>query len=396
MEDANLNQNKPKKSKGLRVFRFLFFMVLFFIVAVIASIFSEHYLFPRFSSVDFFSKNKIFQNLAQDVVVVNKTEQITVSEGQSIGNYINKAQPSIVEIVSIRKGSNSQITESKTGSGVILTADGLIATYQNAIIQDGSEYQIIMSDGGKYDAELVMSDKFSNIIFLKASSANNLPTISFIAPEDIKVGSKIIVVGKNGFNAYPSYKTGIISEQALSYSLAGPLATSDKLQGVLFIDSNLSKGDNSSLTGGAVVDYNGDLVGILGFGNEIQNPKSFVVTVNHIQHLLDQYPSSVKRATLGAYYVPLTLENSYLTDNKYSKGALVYSASKQQGLAVIAGSPADKAGLKIMDIITAVNGDEVDLGQNLALLISKYKPGDIVSLKIIRDGKEMEIKVTLE
>ncbi|MFA5871956.1 MAG: S1C family serine protease [Parcubacteria group bacterium] len=376
-------------------------MVFFFIIAAIASIFSEHYLFPRLSSVEFFSKNKLFKNLSQDVVVVNKTEQVTVNEGQSIVNYLNNAQPSIVEVISQRKsdsGANAQVVESKVGSGVILTADGIIATYQSAVIQDGSVYKIITSDGTSYDAELVMADKFSNITFLRAVGANNLPTVSFIAPEDIKVGSKIIVAGKNGYNAYPSYQTGIISEQALSYSLAGPLASSDKLQGVLFIDSNISKSENPTLSGGEVVDYNGDLVGILGFGNEIQNPKSFVVPVNHIQYLLDQYlkEGSIKRATLGIYYIPLTLENSYLTNGEYSKGALVYSASRQQGLAVISGSPADKAGLKIMDLITSVNDEEVDLGQNLALLISKYKSGDTVKLKTIRDGKEMEIKVTLE
>jgi S1-C subfamily serine protease len=401
MTEANLSQNKSKKAKGLRVFRFLFFMVFFFIIAAIASIFSEHYLFPRLSSVEFFSKNKLFKNLSQDVVVVNKTEQVTVNEGQSIVNYLNNAQPSIVEVISQRKsdsGANAQVVESKVGSGVILTADGIIATYQSAVIQDGSVYKIITSDGTSYDAELVMADKFSNITFLRAVGANNLPTVSFIAPEDIKVGSKIIVAGKNGYNAYPSYQTGIISEQALSYSLAGPLASSDKLQGVLFIDSNISKSENPTLSGGEVVDYNGDLVGILGFGNEIQNPKSFVVPVNHIQYLLDQYlkEGSIKRATLGIYYIPLTLENSYLTNGEYSKGALVYSASRQQGLAVISGSPADKAGLKIMDLITSVNDEEVDLGQNLALLISKYKSGDTVKLKTIRDGKEMEIKVTLE
>jgi S1-C subfamily serine protease len=64
-------------------------------------------------------------------------------------------------------------------------------------------------------------------------------------------------------------------------------------------------------------------------------------------------------------------------------------------LAVLAGSSADQAGIKVGDIILSVNGDEVNPDQNLAQLISEYKPGDMVSLKIVRDGKEIEVKVSL-
>ena len=98
---------------------------------------------------------------------------------------------------------------------------------------------------------------------------------------------------------------------------------------------------------------------------------------------------------MGLYYLSLTRELAYLGAGK-DRGALVFSPSLQQGLAVISGSPAEKAGIRIMDIILSVNGEEVNADQNLAFLISKYKPGNEVALKILRDGKEIETKAVLQ
>ena len=142
------------------------------------------------------------------------------------------------------------------------------------------------------------------------------------------------------------------------------------------------------------------MLGILGESKEDAGTKIFIVPVNHLQYVIDQYlgKGKIERATLGVYYVALSKENAYLARNNFDHGALVYSPSGQQGLAVLAGSPADQAGIKVGDIILSVNGDEVNPDQNLAYLISKYHPGDAVSLKINRDGKEMEVNrsVTLK
>jgi S1-C subfamily serine protease len=170
------------------------------------------------------------------------------------------------------------------------------------------------------------------------------------------------------------------------------------LQGVLFADfAGAASTDSKALAGGAVVDQNGNMLGILGESKDDSGVKMFVVPINHLQYVIDQYlgKGKIERATLGVYYVALSKENAYFARNGFDHGALVYSPSGQQGLAVLAGSSADQAGIKVGDIILSVNGDEVNPDQNLAQLISEYKPGDMVSLKIVRDGKEIEVKVSL-
>ncbi|MDP1845525.1 MAG: S1C family serine protease [Candidatus Moranbacteria bacterium] len=404
MNENNKSEKDHKSRKGLRIIRFAFFVLLVFALSGASLVIIDYSLIPRLTTAKWLNKYKFLQKATKNVVVVNKTEQVTVSEEQNISRYSNKSASSVVEIISQKSASgvsskkSNQSGQTKFGSGLIATADGLIITYQEAILADPAKYKIITSDGTSFEGRVVLTDSFTGLTFIKVDGAENLPTASFIAPEDIKTGSKIIAIGRGESNASIVYKSGLISQLAEQYSLSGPLATSEKLQGVFLTDMAFDNLGDENLVGAAAADYNGDVVGILGSQKVDQTRQYFIISVNHIEHLIDEYLANgaIKRGSLGVYYLSLDKENSYLTGNKYDRGALVYSPSLQQGLAVISGSPADKAGLRISDVILSVNGEEVNPGQNLAYLVSKYKPGDELNITVARDGQEMEIKVTLQ
>ncbi len=404
MEDNNVDEKKHKSRKGLRIIRFIFFVLLVFLLSGVSLVIINHYLIPRLSTAKWLSKYKFLEQATENVVVVNKTEQVTVSEEQNVSRYSNKSASSVVEIISQKSASgttaskkSNQNPETKFGSGLVATADGLIITYQEAILTDSAKYKIITSDGTVFEGRLVFTDSFTNLAFIKIDGAENLSTASFIAPEDIKTGAKIIAIGRGESNASIIYKSGLISQLEESYSLSGPVATSEKLQGVFFTDMTFNNLGDENMDGATVADYNGDVVGILGSQKTDQTRQYFVIPVNHIEHLIDEYLAggAVKRGSLGVYYLSLDKENANINGNKYDHGALVYSPSLQQGLAVISGSAADKAGLKLSDVILSVNGEEVNPGQNLAFIVSKYKPGDEIDLTVARDGQEMGIKATL-
>ena len=403
---SDVKSNKSYTSRKSRVLhrgaRFVFFAVFIFVVAGVSSVIVDKYLFPYLTSVDWLNKYNLFKKGAENIVVINKTEEVVISEEQTIAKYSDKAASSVVEIVS-RKKSGKKVksldkNKSEIGSGLIITADGLVITHREAIIDKSAEYRIFTYDNKSYIGKLLMIDSFSNLAFLKLEGATNLPTASFINPDDIKIGAKVVVIGKSGSNSQTFFKSGLISQFAKNYSISGPLASSEKLQGVFFLDADFENDWDESLIGSAVVDYNGDVIGILGAVKDDQRMRFFVAPVNHIQELTKRYLEEgvVERSTLGIYYVPLTKETAYLSGSGLDRGALVYSSSLQQGLAVIAGSPADKAGLRIMDIIISVNGEEINSDQNLAYLISKYKPGDEITLKIVRDGERIDVKAILE
>jgi serine protease Do len=395
------NETIKRKSKKAKFTKLVFFVVLIFIISGISSIFSEKYIFPWLATQEWFKKQAFLERMMDNVTVINKTEQVTVSENQDISSYTQKSASSVVEIVARQKGDKNTIyTLGQSTSGVVVTSDGLVASYGNKFFSGaGTEYEIYFQDGKSYSATVAVVDPFSNIVLLKLDKAENLPVAEFIAPEDVKTGMKTAVVGRSGFNVEMSLLLGITSEWAKSYSLAGPLASSEKLQGVLFADfASVASVDSKALTGAAVVDQNGNMLGIFGENKEDTGTKMFIVPINHLQYVVDQYlgKGKIERATLGVYYIALSEEKAYLARNNLDHGALIYSPSGQQGLAVLAGSPAEQAGIRVGDIILNVNGEDINPDQNLAYLVSKYKPGDTISLKISRDGKEIEVKVVLK
>lgn len=388
------------KSKTVKL---IFFVAFIFVVSGISSVLVDKYFFPWIATSNAFSKYKFFKKGMENVMVINKTEQVTVSENQDISGYISKSSSSVVEITmsgKIGKDLNpSQNQPSQSASGIVVSTDGLVASYGDKFFgSKDAAYNIFTQDGKSFDAKVVLNDPFSNLVLLKIEGSENFPVAEFIAPEDIKVGMKTAVIGRSGFNAEISLGLGLASEWAKSYSIAGPLASSEKLQGVLFIDPSAAGNEwSGSMRGGAAVDYNGNVIGLVGERKESNGSKFFIVPVNHLRYVIDQYlrEGSVKRANLGVYYLALSRETAYLAGNSYDRGALIFTPGGQQGLAVIVGSSADKAGIKVGDIILSVNGDEVNPDQNLAYLISKYHPGDAVTVKLVRDGKEMEVKAIL-
>lgn len=364
----------------------------------------DRFLFPKLVSNSWLSKQKFFRKLTENVVIVNKTEQVTVSEEQNVSRYSDKSAASIVEILSRKKkAAGSRIfEEAKIGSGFAVTADGLAVTTKGALMAEDAELEVITGDQMKFKASVVFSDSFSDMIVLKLEGAENLSTPPFIAPEDIETGAKIVAIGRSPNNAQIMFKSGLISRLAEDYSLGGAIAPSEKLQGVYFPDFEVGREEGVNFSGSAISDFNGNIVGILGSKKSGSGEQYFIVPVNHVNDLIKRYiekgPDRMKRGSLGIYYQLITKENSVkLPDGGgIEKGALVYSPSLQQGLAVISGGAAEKAGIRVGDIVLSVGGEEVNSQNNLAYLISKYGPGETVSLEILREGKEMNISAILQ
>lgn len=398
----NNDNKKEKKNRNLKIVRFVFFIFLIFIASGISVVVWDKYVFPRLRADSFFKKFSFVKKGTESTMVINKTEQVTVSEEQDISKFTGKSAASVVEIVSKKKSGKETASiggkAEKIGSGLIVTADGLVVTFSDALLSKDAQFKIFTSDGKSFGGRLVFSDPYSGISFLKIDDASNLPVAEFISPQDIKVGSKIIVIGKNGFGVESSFRLGILSENNKVFSAGGTIASSEKLQGVFMIDANLDYSGKENLSGGAVADYNGNIVGILGMRKEDQENRYFVISADIVQSILSRFieKGNAERGSLGVYYKLLSKESAFSGENELDRGAMVYSPSGQQGLAVIAGSAAEKAGIRVGDVILNVNGEEVNPSQNLAQLIAKYRTGDTVDLKIMRDGKEMEVKAVLQ
>lgn len=367
-------------------------IIIIMLLGGLGGIIADRYLFPYLSSTDYFIKHDFLKKSASDVTVINKTEQVFMKEESSINKISNQTASSIVNIISYPEQNSKKVTQ-KNGTGVVITSDGLIMTYASAISQGAFKYKVMTYDGKIYDGELQGVDSYSNLAFLKING-NNLNVISLGNSADAEPGEKVVAIG-NSFGAYANrYAAGLLSNFNPTYNLfGGTVSSSEKLEGVFGTDFS----SEEYLVGGPIVDYSGQTVGIIGSQEKDNDIIYFQIPSNAVKKVIERAIKKEfdKNPELGIYYVPITKTSALLSDLNIDKGAMIYSPSGQQGLAIIAGSPAQKAGLKINDIITAINGQEINLQNNLADLLYQYKKGDEIELTILRDGQEMKIKVQL-
>lgn len=395
------------------MFKKTIFLLAIIVVSGLSAIMSDRYLFPRLAATKLFSKYDFLKKSAEDVTVINKTEQIYVKEDSSVAKLMSPVVSSVVNIVSFpnpeAKTSSSQmlstvLTAAKNGTGEIVTSDGIIMTYFSAINYEkpspasnseipAYQYKIMTADGNVYDAELLAVDSWSNLAFLKIN-ASNLPVVSFGEAGDYQAGEKVITIGNN----YPFYQNhfnaGILNGYDPAYNIAGQaLNVPEKLEGVFRMDINPVQ----SPVGGVLVDYSGRIMGIVGQTQKDGQIEYFAIPSDKIKMALDKVikKETDKNAALGAYYIPITKTLTLTNNLGFDQGALIYSPSGQQGLAVISGSPAAAAGLKIGDIITKVGEKDITQDNNLSTILYGYKKGDKIKLTVSRDGKEMEVEVQL-
>lgn len=270
-----------------------------------------------------------------------------------------------------------------SGSGVIVTTDGYIVT-NNHVIENASEIEITLNDKRTFNAEIVGIDASTDIALLKIE-ADSLPTLSLGNSDLLKVGEWVLAVG-NPFNLTSTVTAGIVSAKARNINI---LNSEMKIESFIQTDAAVNPGNS----GGALVNTNGELVGIntaIASQTGSYTGYSFAVPVSIVGKViadLKEY-GVVQRAVLGVQIHDITDEFAKKEGIKTLSGAYIANVTK--------GSSAEKAGIKEGDIITSVNGAKVETSSQLQELVGRYRPGDKVEIGFIRDNKKHNIIVELK
>lgn len=370
-----------------------FLLLLIILVSGLSGIYANRYLFPRLATSKFFSKCGILKDATSDTTIINKTEQIYVKEDTSVSKIASQALSSVVEITSYTPADKRVQQQIKSGTGMIVTSDGLILTHASAILAQGASYKVSTNDNNLYDADLLDVDSYSDLAFLKIN-ASNLSAASFSDSDQAQPGEKVIAIGNDSQTYAASFASGILSSLR-SYYGADPksVASSEKLDGVFETDI----ANQTHYVGGPVVDYSGQIIAVTGMELRDGQNYYFQIPANKVKNVVNKEIDKTigQNAVLGIYYLPLTKTYAAINGLPSESGALVYSASGQQGLAIIANSPAAAAGLKLNDIITAVGTDRIDAQNTLPDVLYKYKKGDQIELTVLRAGQELKLPVQL-
>ena len=264
------------------------------------------------------------------------------------------------------------------GSGVIISADGYIAT-NNHVIQGADRVTVTLDDGRELAAKVVGRDPQTDIAVIKVE-ATGLPAIAFADSGKTEVGDRAIAIG-NPFGIGETVTTGIISAKGRRPGLG--LAYEDFIQ----TDAAINPGNS----GGPLVDLDGRLIGIntaiLSRSGGFQGV-GLAVPSNLVAHVAD---SLVKRGKVVRGFLGVTAQD--ITPS-LAEGLGVAPRAGALVADVQPGSPADKAGLASGDVITAVDGQKVEDANRLTFAVGAIPPGTAVELQILRDGKASTLKAT--
>jgi len=329
----------------------------------------------------------------ESTIPTTKTEKINLEESSKIIETVQKVSPSVVSIVASKKIEDffgTTQTQKSAGSGFVITSDGLILTNKHVLRSTGTKYQVFTSDGKSYEAKVKSKDPFNDLAIIKIE-AENLPVVDLGDIDDLKVGQYVIAIG-NALGEFQNTVTvGVLSAKERTIEASASLSgETQKLEGLLQTDAAINPGNS----GGPLVNLAGQVIGVNVAVAENAENIGFAIPVNVVKSAVESVKryGKIIRPMIGVRYVSLTPEIASINNLGVDYGALLYSRDQA---AVVPGSPAKKAGLKGLDIITKVNGEEIDANHSLARLLQKYQPGDEIEITYIRGGKENTVKIRL-
>jgi serine protease Do len=266
------------------------------------------------------------------------------------------------------------------GSGVIISADGYIVT-NNHVIDKSKEIEVVLNNKRNYTATVVGADPNTDIALLKIEE-NNLPFIVFGNSDSLKVGEWVLAVG-NPFNLTSTVTAGIVSAKARNINI---LDAAMKIESFIQTDAAVNPGNS----GGALVNTRGELIGIntaIASQTGTYAGYAFAVPSSIVQKVvadLRQY-GVVQRAILGVEIRDIDGELAKEKKIKTLAGAYVVN--------VLENSAAEEAGVKSGDVITNVNGVDVKSVAQLQEQVGRYRPGDKVTIDIVRNNKKQTLNV---
>lgn len=356
--------------------------------AILAVFLFNQFQEPKTIYLDRADGSAIYANYGESDPLYVNTQRTFLSSSPT--DFIAAAEKVTSSVVNIRAMESSAYGwwggsshGSSSGSGVIISPDGYIVT-NNHVIEDGNKYQVTTNDHREYDAKLIATDPYTDIALLKIED-KNLPAVVFGNSDSLRVGEWVLAVG-NPFNLESTVTAGIVSAKGRSI---------DILEGEYTIESFIQTDAavNPGNSGGALVNTNGELVGINTAiitrsgkyeGYSFAIPSTLVQKV--IRDLRDY--GEVKRGLLGVKIGPVDDRIARELNLPSVEGVYISSVTDDGG--------AEAAGLQAEDVIVGINGLKIRSIPELQEQVGRLHPGSVIKVEYIRMGKRYSANVTLK
>ncbi len=292
----------------------------------------------------------------------------------------------------VQKGTKYQ--EVGAGSGFIVSEDGLVITNKHVVLDKTADYTVITSEGKKYDAKVLALDPVQDLAVIKIQTeTERFPSIKLGNSNGIQVGQGVIAIGNALGQFSNTVSVGVVSGLKRTVSASNQSGSfSETLEGIIQTDAAINFGNS----GGPLINLRGEVIGVNTATAGGAQTVGFAIPINIAKRDIQQIiaTNKITYAFLGVRYVLVNdkVKKQYKLSVDY--GAYVVRGENGE-VAITANSPAKTAGLKEKDVVLEFNGEKITKDNSLASIIAKYNPGDKITLKVLRAGKEIDIEVTL-
>lgn len=311
---------------------------------------------------------------------MNLSETAASDDAVSYNGVYEKVSPSIVSVVVnyVQQGASG------SGSGVIMSEDGYIVT-NNHVVDGGDQYQVVMSDGTSYSAELVGTDEQTDLAVLKID-ATGLTAAEFADSENVKVGDRVFAIGSpGGVEFQNSFTGGYIS------AINRDVTINDRVMSLLQTDTAINPGNS----GGALINTSGQVIGITSSKLSSSSSSSasiegmgFAIPTHTAKEVVDQliangYVTGRPAIGISGYDIDETRAQYF----NIPQGVMITS--------IDTASDANNQDVKTGDIIVAVNGQEITGMTEINTIKNELSAGDSITLTLYRNGKKFDVTIKL-
>ncbi len=374
----------------------MWFLLLVIVIGFLAGFIAPVVLFTYGEEVPFLNKLGFNSDNNSTSFFFSSGTKSKIISHEMIQKTAEEIGHSVVQIYDAKDESMTidalYVPGESRGAGFVLTDDGYIVTSRDIVEATGS-YVVVMSTGDVYQVESLVFDPATPLAFLKIN-ARGLSTYSIAALDTVAPTQDLLLIRQYYPNSEPLIeKAYIVNSQYRAQEEQQDIVQSSELHNRrLLLGSEIIDPMRSSIA----FTLTQEVLGIVIYENNVYQVVPFALSQPIIKNVLSGVQP--ERPYLGIHYIDLahSLNVPEELSGTVSKGALIYSDNEEERPSIADSSPAERAGLNKFDVIIEVNGIKVNGYLNFSDMILDFDPGELITLSIIRDGEEQEIKVNLE
>ena len=412
----------PKKRKGFN-FPPLVLILIAFLAGAVGGIFISTYYQKEIEKI--FSKLKI-EVPQKKIEKIEKPEEAPsylpqTSQEEAIIKVVKEASPAVVSVIITKdipklklyyeepfkefeeffgipfefkipqwKQEGYEKQEIGGGTAFFISEDGLLLTNAHVVSDKEAEYTVLTNDGKKYPAKVLARDTIRDLAILKVEGGP-FPTLKLGDSDRLQIGQTVIAIGNALGEFRNTVSVGVISGLGRTITASGG-GIIETIEDVIQTDAAINRGNS----GGPLLNLKGEVIGVnFAMASGAENI-GFAIPINKAKKDIEQVKQfgKISFPFLGVRYVIITDQIQKENNLPVNYGALIVRGEKGES-AIFPNSPAEKIGLKEGDIILEFNGEKITSENPLAKIIMKYQPGDKVTLKVLRNGKEISLEAIL-